>query len=592
MGKKVLKRFAMGCAAGAMLVAAGCGGGGGSSAVTAASVNGVVADGYLRNAIVFVDVNGNKVWDEGTEPMAVTGDRGAYTLSLQGFPAADPTVHPIVVRVPDDAIDEDTMTPVGKEYLMSAPPGQPEFVSPLTTLVHNRLEENPALGVDAAVAAVKSQLGMTDTNVDIFKDYVAQKTDAESSDDRNNYAKAHEIAKVVAGVVKDNMEAVKTAVGGTVPPEQLDAALKVALKQVADNLPVIVEKVSEAIETGLPVDGSGVDVQGIMQELAGQVVIDPGAVTSAMTEQEQKAPAVASSFQDALAGDGLHWFEMDQFDGQTFYEYGIVKLGTATQSMFPLTEQLFFLEGGTWVEGQSSESEYVLTANGWIAEDDSAAAGKVMFLSDGSAVWVRTLSGMQEKITISAMNMAGKTIMIPSGNGMSASRAVYPAGSILYRLTFTPLQDVFSYMGDSAQFPSFTNLNDFMAAYTAEGNYRIVMGENFGFQFGAQTAQDAGEVKFYTNPFSPGAQLLPLTGSWKKKLVHGQTILTVTIPAGYKRQYMDMDMNEELIFFVQDGGIQQGHVEYANIPDMQDDLNFNKTAFDAFEAAWRSTLVR
>lgn len=590
MGKKILKRFAMGCAAGAMLVAAGCGGGGGSSSVTAANVSGVVADGYLVGAEVFVDMDGDKVWDA-DEPKATTGAGGAYTL--EGVSADDIAAYPLVVIVPADAVDEDTPgVPVGKEYLMSAPPGHTEFVSPLTTLVHNRLEENPALGVGAAVEAVKAQLGMTGATVDLFKDYVAQKTDAESSDDRNNYAKAHEIAKVVAGVVKDNMEAVREAVGGTVPPEQLDAAFKVALKQVADNLPVIVEKVSVAIED--PQSGGSVDVQGIMQELAGQVVIGPGAVTSALTEQEQKAPAVASSFQDALAGDGLYWFEMDEFDGQLFFEYGIVKLGTATQSMFPLTEQLFYFEGGNWVVGQSSEGEYVLTANGWIAEDDGAAAGKVMFLADGSAVWVRTLSGFQEKITISAMNMGGKKIMIPGGEGMSASDAVYPVGSVLYRTIFTPLQDVYSYMGGSAQFPSFTNLDTFMAAYAAteQNRNRVVMGENFGFQFGAQTAQDAGEVKFYTNPFSPGAQLLPLTGSWKKKLVHGQTILTVTIPAGYKRQYMDMDMNEELIFFVQDGGIQQGHVEYANIPDMQDDLNFNKTAFEAFEAAWRSSLMR
>lgn len=590
MGKKILKRFAMGCAAGAMLVAAGCGGGGGSSSVTAANVSGVVADGYLVGAEVFVDMDGDKVWDA-DEPKATTGAGGAYTL--EGVSADDIAAYPLVVIVPADAVDEDTPgVPVGKEYLMSAPPGHTEFVSPLTTLVHNRLEENPALGVGAAVEAVKAQLGMTGATVDLFKDYVAQKTDAESSDDRNNYAKAHEIAKVVAGVVKDNMEAVREAVGGTVPPEQLDAAFKVALKQVADNLPVIVEKVSVAIED--PQGGGSVDVQGIMQELAGQVVIGPGAVTSALTEQEQKAPAVASSFQDALAGDGLYWFEMDEFDGQLFFEYGIVKLGTATQSMFPLTEQLFYFEGGNWVEGQSSEGEYVLTANGWIAEDDGAAAGKVMFLADGSAVWVRTLSGFQEKITISAMNMGGKKIMIPGGEGMSASDAVYPVGSVLYRTIFTPLQDVYSYMGGSAQFPSFTNLDTFMAAYAAteQNRNRVVMGENFGFQFGAQTAQDAGVVKFYTNPFSPGAQLLPLTGSWKKNLVHGQTILTVTIPAGYKRQYMDMDMNEELIFFVQDGGIQQGHVEYANIPDMQDDLNFNKTAFEAFEAAWRSSLMR
>lgn len=584
MGKKVLKRFAMGCAAGALLVAAGCGGGGSSrNEVPASSVSGIVADGYLVGAEVFVDIDGDKVWDEGVEPKATTGAGGVYTLG--GVSSADIAAYPIVVIVPANAVDEDTGAPVGKEYLMSAPPGQPEFVSPLTTLVHNQLEENPALGVDAAVAAVKSQLGMTGTNVDLFKDYVAEKVEAASSDDRDNYAKAHEIAKVVAAVVKDNMEVVGSSA-------EANIALKVALAQVTDNLTLIVGQVSEAIEAGVnPVTG-GVNIEDIMQTLSGQVIIAPEVVADVIAEQEQKAPPVASSFQNALAGDGLHWFDMwGDFYG-LMYEYGIVKLGTSTDSMFPLSEQLFFLEGGTWVEGQSSESEYVLTANGWIAEDDSAAAGKVMFLPDGSAVWTRTLSGLQQKITVSSMNVTGKPIMVPGAEGMSDSGLVYPENSLRYKMTFTPLQDVYSYMADSSQFPSFTSLNDFMTAYAAEGNHRVVMGENFGFQFGAQTAQDAGEVKFYTNPFSPGAQLLSLSGSWKKKLVYGQTILIVTVPSSYKQQYMDIDMNEELIFFVQGGGIQAGHVEFANIPETEDDLNFNKTAFDAFEAAWRSSLVR
>ncbi|WP_306532972.1 hypothetical protein [Geobacter sp.] len=584
MGKKVLSRFAMGCAAGVLLVAAGCGGGGGGgSSVTPTSVSGVVADGYLVGAEVFLDKDGDKVWGA-DEPKATTGTGGAYTLA--GVSAADIAAYPIVVRVPADAVDADTGAPVGKEYLMSAPPGEPEFVSPLTTLVHNQLEENPALGVSAAVEAVKSQLGMTGNNVDLFKDYVAQKVEAASSDDRDNYAKAHEIAKVVAAVVKDNLEVVGTSA-------EANTALKVALAQVTENLPLIVGQVTEAIAAA-EVNQVPVDVDGILQNLAGQVIIDPGVLEAVIAEQEQKAPAVSSSFKDALAGDGFYWFDemYDDMYGPT-YEYGIVKLGTASGSDFPLSEQFFRLNGGVWGPGESSDTEYVLVSGNWIAESDSAEAGTVTFAADGSAIWTRTESQLKEKIVVSAMDMKDKPIMLPGNDGMIDSGTNYPAGSILYKMVFTPLQDVYSFMEDSAQFPSFTNLNDFMAAYTAEGNYRIVMGENFGFQFGAQTAQDAGEVKFYLNPFAPpqdlnGPTLLPLTGSWKRNLVYGQTILTVTVPAGYKQQYIDMDMNEELIFFVHNGGIQQGHVEYANVPQIEEGMNFNKTAFDAFMAAWSS----
>lgn len=572
----------MGCAAGAMLVAAGCGGGGGGGGtVTGSSVSGVVADGYLVGAEVFLDINGNKVWDDG-ESKATTGDGGAYTL--EGVTDADIAAYPIVVRVPADAVDEDTGAAVGKEYLMSAPPGEPEFVSPLTTLVHNQLEENPALGVSAAVEAVKSQLGMTGTSVDLFKDYVAEKDAFGNSDEEQaNYAKAHEIAKVVAAVVKDNLEVVgNSAEAGT--------ALKVALAQVTENLSLIVGQVSEAIEQGgvNPVTG-GVNIEDIMTTLSGQVIINSDVVAEVIAEQEQKAPAVSSSFKDALAGDGFYWFDemYDDMYGPS-YEYGVVKLGTANGSDFPLSEQFFRLNGGVWGPGESSDSEYVLVSGNWIVESDSAEAGTVTFAADGSAVWTLTQSQLKEKIVVSAMDMSGKPIMLRGDDRMIDSGAAYPAGSILFKMIFTPLQDVYSYRDDSARFPSFTTLNDFMAAYPSSGNYSVMVGENIGFRFGPQTGQDAGVVEFYTNPYSPGAVLLPLTGSWKKNLVDGQTILTVTVPASYKREHMDIDMNEELIFFVNEGGIQQGHVEYANVPQIEEEMNFNKTAFDAFMAAWSS----
>ena len=55
---------------------AGCGGGG---SATTAAVGGIVADGYLVNAVAFLDRNGNYEWDEG-EPKTTTGPGGVYSL--------------------------------------------------------------------------------------------------------------------------------------------------------------------------------------------------------------------------------------------------------------------------------------------------------------------------------------------------------------------------------------------------------------------------------------------------------------------------------------------------------------------------------
>jgi len=111
---------------------AGCGGG----SATPTAVSGVVADGYLVNAVVFLDRNGNYLWDEG-EPKTTTGPGGVYSLQVA---PQDVGQFPVVVSaVAGQTVDEDTGLPVTTSYVLSAPPQFPQVVTPFSSLLREKL---------------------------------------------------------------------------------------------------------------------------------------------------------------------------------------------------------------------------------------------------------------------------------------------------------------------------------------------------------------------------------------------------------------------------------------------------------------------
>lgn len=212
--------------ASAILTACGGGGGGGS---TKTSLSGTVADGYLKGATVCLDINGNAACDTG-EPFATTGDGGKYTLS--DINTGDETKYAVVVSVPAGAVDSDNPTgTVGKPYFLSSPAGKGGFISPVTTLIQQKVATGASL--EAAESAVKALLGITDTSVSLFSDYIAAQGSATQADATmaGRYARAHEAGKVVAASLQVGYDSLRS-------DDNAKAVQKVLLAQAEDALTV------------------------------------------------------------------------------------------------------------------------------------------------------------------------------------------------------------------------------------------------------------------------------------------------------------------------------------------------------------------
>ena len=130
--------------AGAVLVGLAAGGGGGGSSAPR-NQTGVVQDGLVKDATVFIDVNKNGVLDTG-EPSAKTDAKGTFTI-------ASDASGPIVAT---GGINIDTGS--ANTIILKAQPGS-TIVNPITTLV-NALVVEQSLTPTAAETAVKSALGL------------------------------------------------------------------------------------------------------------------------------------------------------------------------------------------------------------------------------------------------------------------------------------------------------------------------------------------------------------------------------------------------------------------------------------------------
>ncbi len=183
--------------AGAIASLVACGGGGGSSPETS-QVAGLVADGYLRGAIVCLDqdLDGSCV---GEEVRTVSEAGGKYSLSVPS--GVDASAFPIVVVVGTDAFDEGEPgsttgdVQVEEAFTLASPPGKSAFVSPLTTLIYKIARNNTAEELKRVEDEIKDQMGISGSATDLYADFVSK---SETGNETAEYTKLFRTAQLLA----------------------------------------------------------------------------------------------------------------------------------------------------------------------------------------------------------------------------------------------------------------------------------------------------------------------------------------------------------------------------------------------------------
>ncbi|MCW8327919.1 thrombospondin type 3 repeat-containing protein [Photobacterium sp. SDRW27] len=216
-------------------------------------------DGYLRNATVWLDLDGDYQLDN-NEPQATSGEGGVANLNVEGID--DPSKYNVVVQATTDTVDEDTITeadPDGEAvtapYMMSAPAGT-QTVTPLTTKVHLVLEKKKAElssssttelteeEVEALKAAAINEVAGENLDPElIMGDYIEIK---ETSTDSESVSDAARLA-YEAKVLVESQQLPET-------PEELDQAIEEiqadpTTSSLLNQLDAVSEQTQKAIET-------------------------------------------------------------------------------------------------------------------------------------------------------------------------------------------------------------------------------------------------------------------------------------------------------------------------------------------------------
>ncbi|WP_297795678.1 hypothetical protein [uncultured Marinobacter sp.] len=234
-----------------------------------APYTGRVIDGYLRNARVWLDIDGDGqyspgpltvVLESGTEvilregePTAMSGANGVFSLDTQSLvrdpgeaPDIDPRDYSLhALALPGKTVEQlpDGDRPVDKAYLMSAPPGVRQ-VTPLTTLARYR-------GLAGEGSAVSGSVDSSMASVNLLSDYI-------QSGDQRAHAYARAFARFMASQfpVPYSEELAASGADGTERLLSRQAVYLLGLS-LARNAPDVVAIVDDAASAG---GYAGVDV--------------------------------------------------------------------------------------------------------------------------------------------------------------------------------------------------------------------------------------------------------------------------------------------------------------------------------------------
>lgn len=563
--KKNLRRAAVLLGSFSALALSGCGGG--STPTPTQSVSGVVADGYLKGATVCLDTNLNKKCDSG-EPSGVTIDGGKYSIS--SVSSADLAKYPIVVEVPAGAVDSERGA-VASGYVLTAPAGRPEFISPLTTLVQSQIETN-GLSLDEAETIIKNQLGLT--NLSPLADYKPGLSGAVAEE-----RMAAGVAKVIATTIAENKKSIEAAVSGSTSVN-VQQIVNLIVQQVMQNLASVVQNVRTATNNGSTALAEG-SVSGVVSSSGVTVsTSDMTALKLQLAMAGSTATASTTSDLTAILVAGMYGIDGWYNGNSNEFEYRKIVFAAPNSLTFPE----YKYQGTAWVLQPDSNDDIYLTTSGWKAETGSVA-------SFDPATGVYSSPSGQEKMTVRATTVdTSSQLIYPylknsiSGDYMIDNLATFPAGSLAYRMTFVPVIDVYRLSthwnickmwnnNTNSCSVNYTSLTEMISSMNwPSGNWTNSDNGNYRLQFGSLNVSTnsgtlyigAGNTSFSQNPIA--------TSVYKLQIVHGvQVLLADLTPVG----------GGYTLFGMYNGSVMGGEYRPKGVAELSSDFNFNKTAMTA-----------
>ncbi len=560
-------------------------------------VSGKVADGYLVGALVCMDLNSNKNCDE-DEPQATSTAGGEYELDLPDD--MDANLYSVVVIVPPEAIDEDTNEAVGGEYVLTAPAGKPEFVSPITTIIQTQIESNPGMSADEAEASVKSDLGYdTDDGVDLFQDYVEAKNDDEE-ENAEEYDRIHKIAQVTARALERNLDAVETAAESSELDieEVKDELIRIVVKEVIAQLDDIQSAVDRSGETFDP-DEVSEDVD---------VAVDTSNLEDDVANEEALSASNVETMATILQG-GVNY--VDDFlgldDGTVAYSYGRIGLNENNTALQQLDYIYNPFEGDFVLNGFFDHIRIALGENGWMMD---AQAGYTFELGeDGSAIVESPLEG-RFRVFGSSVDISGRNVrsfLLGERNVWATAMPEdleFSEDSRAYRWTFTQLTEIYALdfwsgidgicfqnaadgsLVTAEQFGGNCNtvwsstsnapaqtLEELFVGIDAEGfQGRLWLDDLVGVRLIANPEEDSGIAQFLN-----ANNEVESVGEWQRVTVNGVTMIELPLPKNLRGSLRDNQASKR-IYAVHEGFVRNGTYIAEGSIDTEDEWNFNDIA--------------
>ena len=417
------------------------------------SFSGKAADGYLSGALVCLDLNNNSLCDS-DEPSAITAAGGNYEFSDLDATLDLSQVRLLVKVIADQTIDEDNPgVTVTQGYSLSSPPGQIDFVSPITTLIDHQMQNDPSQTQEQAEATVAGQLGIdADSTVDLTGDYVAQSDSASGNSDVDEYQRVYHVAQAVAGAIASVSDNLSTQI------DQLDDGTKKdALSAIVENVVGSLSQITQSIDEAVA-NGEEVKVKDIIHDIQDTIHIAHEELHTAMDDiKDQRLAAQANIQEIATSDNGLYFLEQDK---ERFYNEEINKCvieGSLSYGNFKVKDNIANFDFATYNQ-QSNEFElqahrdeednssaYILGANGWtLTNTNNENEMPVSFSEDGMSMTMVSAYDGEESITAQEIDIVGKEVAnIARGEGLwhqslsdssltftEASKAYYIKGEV------------------------------------------------------------------------------------------------------------------------------------------------------------------